>query len=132
MEGDAFAKVEGQGVSEELWAEITAYADENGITGGNYKKLNLPFERRMQGEDAAVRERMVQGIEDFVHHLLVDVFNAADTAPIAYDLIIKAGSYDLGPKVERFEDPAEWTEEKIKAKAAEIDTDKGPEGDWDD
>ncbi len=132
MDGDRFAKVPGRGLNDELWEEMVAYADENNIKGGNYKKLNLIFERRWQGQDEAARERMARGVEDFVFDLLVNVFNAKDTAPIAYDLILEAGSYDLGPKAERFEDPAEWTEEKIKARAAEIDTDKGPAGDFDD
>ena len=60
------------------------------------------------------------------------MFNAADTAPLAMDIICKAGSYDLGPKVEKFEDAAEWTEEKIKARAKQMDTDKGPHGNFDD
>jgi len=132
MDGDRFAKVPGEGVDDELWEEMVAYADAAGISGGDYKKLNLPFERRWQGQNPATRNRMAKAVEDFVHYLLVDVFNAADTAPIAYDLILKANSYDLGPKVEQFEDPAEWTEEKIKARAAAMDTDKGPEGDFDD
>ncbi|WP_419786935.1 class II fructose-bisphosphate aldolase [Pseudodesulfovibrio sp.] len=127
-----FDKVPGEGLDDALWTEMVEYADANGITGGNYKKLNLPFERRWLGQDAAVRERMAGAVEDFVHHLLVNVFNAADTAPIAMDIICKAGSYDLGPKVEKFEDAAEWTEEKIKARAAAMDTDKGPHGNFDD
>jgi len=132
MDGDRFAKVPGEGLSDELWEEMVEYADANGIKGGDYKKLNLPFERRWQGQNAAVRDRMAKAVEDFVHYLLVDVFNAADTAPIAYDLLLKAGSYDLGHKVEKFEDQADWTEDKIKAMAAEMDTDKGPAGDFDD
>nr|WP_321255358.1 class II fructose-bisphosphate aldolase [uncultured Pseudodesulfovibrio sp.] len=132
MDGDHFAKVAGTGVDDALWDEMVAYADENGISGGNYKKLNLVFERRWQGQNQAIRQRMADNVEGFVYDLLVNVFNAQDTAPIAYDLILEAGSYDLGPKVEQFEDPAEWTEDKIKAMAAEIDTDKGPEGDFDD
>ncbi|CCH49975.1 class II fructose-bisphosphate aldolase [Pseudodesulfovibrio piezophilus] len=127
-----FDKVSGEGLQDALWNEMVDYADANGISGGNYKKLNLPFERRWQGQDMATRERMSTAVENFVYHLLTDVFNAADTADIAYDIILEAGSHDLGPKAERIEDPAEWTEEKIKAKAAEIDTDKGPKGDFDD
>ncbi|AMK10718.1 MAG: class II fructose-bisphosphate aldolase [Pseudodesulfovibrio sp.] len=132
MDGDRFAKVSGQGVEDALWDEMVAYADANGIKGGNYKKLNLVFERRWQGQAEAVRNRMSGAVMDFVYDLLVNVFNAKDTAPIACDLILEAGSYDLGPKAERFEDPAQWTEEKIKAMAAEIDTDKGPKGNFDD
>jgi len=131
-EDGRFDKVTGEGLEDALWNEMVEYADANGISGGNYKKLNLPFERRWQGQPEAVRERMVDAVDGFVHHLLVDVFNAKDTADIACDLILKAGSYDLGAKVEQFEDPNEWTEEKIKALAAQIDTDKGPEGDFDD
>ena len=127
-----FDKVPDEGLDDALWAEMVAYADANKITGGNYKKLNLPFERRWLGQSVAVRERMAGAVEDFVHHLLVNVFNAADTAPIACDLIVKAGSYDLGPKVAKFEDAADWTEDKIKARAAAMDTDKGPQGHFDD
>jgi len=132
MENGEFAKISGKGVTDALWAEMTDYANANNIKGGDYKKLNLPFERRMQGQDPATRASMVDEVEKFVHHLLVDVFNAEGTADIACDLILEAGSHDLGLKAERIEDPADWTEEKIKALAAEIDTDKGPEGDFDD
>ncbi len=132
MTDGKFDKVSGDGLSDALWKEMVDYADGQGFSGGDYKKLNLPFERRWQGQDGADRERMVDAVEGFVHHLLVDVFNAKDTADIACDLILKAGSYNLGAKVEKFEDVSEWTEEKIKARAAEMDTDKGPEGDFDD
>jgi len=49
--------------------------------------------------------------------MLVDVFNAEDTAPIALDAILEAGSCDPGPKVGRMDDPAEWTADKIREKA---------------
>ena len=75
---------------------------------------------------------MVKGVEDFVYELLTEVFNAADTAPLAIETILNAGSYDLGSKVGRIEDPTEWTESKIKERAARISTDKGPEGNFDD
>jgi len=127
-----FRKVPGEGVTEAMWKEMVAYADERGWTGGNYKKLNLPFETRLMGQPAEVRERMVRRVEDFVHTMLVDVFNAADTAPLAIEAILEAGSYDLGPKTGRIEDPDDWTGEKIRERAATLDTNKGPEGDYDD
>ena len=127
-----FVKMPGDGVTEEVWAEMVSYANDKGLKGGNYKKLNLPFENRLQGQPADVRQRMAKGVEDFVYDLLTNVFNARDTAPLAVDAIIKAGSYDLGPKCGRIEDPAEWTEAKIHEKAAAIDSDKGPEGDFED
>jgi len=127
-----FVKMPDEGATEELWAQMVAYADSKGIKGGNYKKLNLPFENKLQGLPREIRERMVKGVEDFVYQLLSNVFNARDTAPLAIEAILKAGSYDVGPKVTRLEDPAEWTETKIHERAASIAGKKGPEGDFDD
>ena len=128
----AFVKVAGEGMTEEMWAEMVEYANSQGIKGGNYKKLNLPFENRLLGLSAEVRERMSRRVEEFVHGLLTEVFNAKDTAPLAIDAILEAGSYDLGPKASRIEDPAEWTESKIRVAASKLDSDKGAEGDFDD
>ena len=128
----AFVKVVGEGLSEELWQEMKTYADEQGLSGGNYKKLNIIFENKIMGQPAAIRERMTRRVEDFVYTMLVEVFNAGDTARYAVDAILEAGSYDMGPKTGRIESPEEWTREKIRARAAELDTDKGPAGDFDD
>ncbi len=127
-----FIKVPDAGVTEEMWARMKAYADDAGIKGGNYKKLNLPFENHLQGQPAEVKARMVKRVEDFVYNMLTDVFNATDTAQIAIEAIIAAGSHDPGAKASRSEDPAQWTPEKIAEKAAGIESDKGPEGDFDD
>ncbi|PID74758.1 MAG: ketose-bisphosphate aldolase [Desulfobacterales bacterium] len=127
-----FIKVEGQGVTEEIWASMTAYAAEQGWTGGNYKKLNLPFESLILSQPADVRERMVGLVDDFVYKMLTDVFNAAGTGTIAKELIMKAGSYDLGPKAAKIENEADWTKELIIERAQTLDVDKGPEGDFDD
>ncbi len=127
-----FIKEPGKGVTEELWQEMKAYAEERGWKGGAYKKLNLPFENKIMGQPEEIRQRMADGVEEFTYNLLANVFNAADTAPIAMDVIVEAGSYDVGPKASRIEDPAEWTPEKIREKAALITSDKGPEGDFDD
>lgn len=131
-EQGAFIKVEGEGLSEELWQEMKSHAESQGWSGGNYKKLNIIFENKIMGQPAAVRERMTRRVEDFVYTMLVEVFNAGDTARYAVDAILEAGSYDMGPKTGRIESPDEWTEDKIRARAAELDTDKGPEGDFDD
>jgi fructose/tagatose bisphosphate aldolase len=127
-----FIKVKGQGVREDTWQKMTAYAAEQGWKGGNYKKLNLPFENLLLAQERAVRERMSKGVEEFVYNLLTDVFNADGTGTIARELILKANSYDLGPKGRQIEDPADWTREKIIDRAKTLDVDKGPEGDFDD
>ena len=127
-----FIKKPDQGVTDAVWSEMVAFAGERGLTGGNYKKLNLPFENRLFGLPSQIRERMAKGVEDFVYGLLVEVFNARDTAPLAIDAILEADNYDLKPKGTRMEDPAEWTENKIRERAAGLSSDKGPEGDFDD
>ena len=58
--------------------------------------------------------------------------NARDTAPLAIQEILKAGSYDAGPKGSLLEDPAHWTKERIVERAKSIVSDKGPEGNFED
>jgi fructose-bisphosphate aldolase, class II len=127
-----FIKVEGEGVTEELWAEMVAYAEERGWKKGNYKNLNLPFEAKLCAQPKEIRDRMSRRVEDFAYGMMSEVFNAQDTAPLAVEAILAAGSDDLGPKTGRIEDPAEWTDEKIVERAKTLDGDKGGEGDFDD
>ena len=127
-----FIKVKDEGVTEAVWSEMVSYAQEQGWQGGNYKKLNLPFENKLLGQPADIRNRMASRVEDFIYNMLVNVLNTSDTAPLAVAAILDAGSYDANPKADRIEDPAEWTPEKIVTRAAGIESNKGPEGDFDD
>ena len=127
-----FIKVRDQGATEEMWARMRAYAEDQGWKGGNYKKLNRPFESKLLGQPKDVRDRMAKRVEDFVYNMLVNVFNARDTADLAVEAILKAGGCDPGPKAEQIEDPGQWTSEKIIERAKTIESDKGPEGDFDD
>ena len=131
-ENGEFVKVSEDGMSDRMWDEMVAYAKSQGLKGGNYKKLNLPFENKLLSLPRDIRERMAKGVEEFVYDLLTNVFNARDTAPLAIEAIIEAGSHDLGPKGTRIEDPAEWTEDKIHERAASLNADKGPAGDFED
>jgi len=131
-ENEDFIKLKNEGMTEEIWQKMTAYADAHGLKKGNYKKINLPFENHLLAQPIEIRKRMARRIENFVYNLLVNVFNSKDTADFAIDAIIKAGSHDPGPKGTRIEQPEEWTPEKIAARAAAIESDKGPDGDFDD
>ena len=111
---------------------MTSYAHEKGLKKGDYKRLNLPFESKIMAQTAEVRERMIKRIEDFAYNLLIDVFNAKDSADIAIQTIIEKNSHDMGPKYQKTQNPKDWTPEKIKEKASLIDSDKGPDGDFDD
>ena len=127
-----FIKVAGQGVTEEMWDEMVSYAQSKEIKGGNYKKLNLPFENKLLGQPQAVRDRMAKQVEDFAYNMMVNVFNAEDTAPLAVEEILAAGSYDPGPKADRIEAAADWTPDKIVERAKTIEGSGGPSGDFDD
>jgi fructose-bisphosphate aldolase, class II len=127
-----FIKVKGEGVSEELWGQMVAYADSKGWKGGNYKSLNLAFENKIMGQPKNIRDRMAKRVEDFVYNMIVNVFNGRDSAAIAVQKMLDAGSYDPGTKVGRLEDPSEWTFEKISSRAAAITSDKGAKGNFDD
>jgi fructose-bisphosphate aldolase class II len=131
-ENGSFKKVKGKGVTEELWAEMVAYAEAKGWKKGDYKNLNLPFENKLLAQPLEVRERMARDVEDFAYRMMTEVLNGSDTAPLALEAILKAGSYDVGPKVGRIENESEWTDEMIVAKAGLIGGDKGPSGNFDD
>jgi fructose-bisphosphate aldolase class II len=130
--GGNFIKVIDAGVTEPMWAEIVAYARSKGLKAGDYKNLNIVFENKLLGQTRNVRDRMVKRVEDFVYHMIVEVFNSENTAPLAIKAILEAGSYDVGPKAERIENPADWTTEQIVKKASKITTHKGPKGNFDD
>jgi len=127
-----FIKMKDRGILDEVWQQMTEYAASQGLKGNDYKKLNRPFEPVLLGQPREVRERMIDAVADFAYDLIVNVFNGKDTAPLAMEDILSAGSYDPGPKAERIENPAEWTAERIREKAKHISSDKGPEGDFDD
>ncbi len=131
-ENGDFQKVEGKGVSEEMWQTMVDYANDKGYDNGGYKNLNLAFENKLHGQPTEIKERMCQGVADFVYDLLVHVFNAKDSADYCIEAIVKANSYDPGPKANKIESATDWTHEKIIEKAALLDTDKGPDGDFDD
>lgn len=127
-----FIKVKDEGIAENVWQEMLAYAEKNGLKGGNFKKLNLIFENKLLGQPSAIRNRMAGRVEDFIYNMLVNVFNSENSAPLVIDTIIKTGTYDPGPKMERIENPDDWTAEKIAEKAKLISSDKGPQGNFED
>jgi fructose-bisphosphate aldolase class II len=131
-EGGNLKKVRGEGVAEEMWQQMTAFAETKGWKTGDYKKLNLPFETRLLGQPRDIRERMCRRVEDFVYTMLMEVFYAGGSGTLARELICEAGSYDLGPKVGQIEDPAQWTREMIVERARTLDVNKGTEGHFDD
>ena len=120
------------GVMESTWEAMTAYADSKNIKKNDYKKLNLPFENTLLAQPREIRERMISAVTDFAYQMIVNVFQAGDTADHAIDIINQADSYDIGPKATRIESPDNWTTDKIRERAKLLTEDKGPEGNFDD
>jgi fructose-bisphosphate aldolase class II len=127
-----FSKVKEEGVTEEMWAEMVAYAQSKNWKKGDYKNLSLPFENKLLGQPKEIRDRMAKEVEGFAYKMMTEVFNSQNTAPLAIEAILKAGSYDLGPKVTQMESPSEWTEDKITERASRLGDDKGSAGKFDD
>lgn len=127
-----FIKQSDKGMNQQTWDKMLAAADRQKLKAGDFKKLNLPFENVFLAQPKEIRDRMAKGVEDFVFNMLVNVFNAQDTAPIAIEEIIKTGSPDPGPKCTRIEQPEDWTKEEIVRKGGLIQTDKGVTGNFDD
>ncbi len=127
-----FIKQPDKGVTQDMWDQMCAYAAAHNLKGGNFKKLNLPFESRLLAQPRDIRHRMAKGVEDFVYTLLTEVFNAQDTADIVIHHILETNSPSPGSKAKKIESSAEWTRERIGEKTANLKTDKGPEGNFDD
>jgi fructose-bisphosphate aldolase, class II len=128
----AFIKLDDQGVTKQMWGQMVSHAQSKGWKPGDYKKLNLPFENKLQSQPRDARDRMADRVENFVYSMLINVFNAQDTAPLVIDAILKAQSHDPGPKAVRRENPDDWTPPKIIDRAKGIESDKGEIGDFDD
>ena len=119
-------------MTEQMWAEMVAFANTKGYKGGDFKKLNLPFENKLLGQPLQIRNRMIKRVEDFIYNMLVNVFNARNTASLAIERILDTGSYRAKPKAKRIEDPQNWTPGLIRQRGVQIGSKKGPAGDFDD
>ena len=125
-------KIKGKGLPEDIWKEMSEYAEKNQIKGNDFKKLNRPFENKLMGIEREIKEEMVQRDEDLAYDYIVNVFNAKDTADFVVEEILEKGGHDPGPKAKRIENPEDWTKEKIIEKAKLISSDKGPDGNFDE
>jgi fructose-bisphosphate aldolase, class II len=127
-----FTKRPEEGMTEELWAEMVAYAEGKGWKKGDYKNLNLPFENKLLAQPAPIRDRMSKRVEEFSHKMMTEVLNSGNTAQLAVDVLLEADSYDVGPKGNVLENPADWTTEHIIERAKNLSTNKGPGGNFED
>jgi len=131
-DGGNFIRVPGEGVTDEIWAEMVTYAANKGWKKEDYKKLNLPFADKLLALPIDVRERMVRGVEDFAFFLITNVFHSQDTAPLAIEVISSEKSCVLGPKGTQIELLENWTHDKIIERSQGLNSNKKSEGNFDD
>lgn len=103
-----FIKVEGEGVSDKLWAEMMGYAAEQGWSGGNIKKLNKVFEAKILAQPQEIKDRMVKRIKDFMTPMMIEVFNSQNSADLVRDGIIENNSPLMKRNVQVIENANEW------------------------
>jgi len=64
--------------------------------------------------------------------MMTNVLNTGNTANLAIDAVLEAGSFDAGTKAQRLDDPSDWTPGKIAERAAAGQQNPGAKGDFDD
>ena len=74
---------------------------------------------------------MAKAVEEFAYKMMTEVLNRRDTAELGIEALLKAGSYDLGPKGKQIEKPEEWTKDKIIERGKGLGA-KGSAGNFDD
>ena len=128
-----FIKVKGEGVTEEMWAEVVAYADEQGLEEGRLQEPQPPVREQVPGPARRDPRADGQRVEDFAYKMMTEVLNAAGhrAARRRGDPRRRAPTTS-GPRSDGIEDPAEWTDAKIVEKAKSLDSDKGAAGNFDD
>jgi GNAT superfamily N-acetyltransferase len=130
MEGGAYAKDPGKGISRELWEEMVAWADAKGYkrNSGDYKNANLPFNDKILSLDKKYIDRILEETEEWALRFF-KAFNSEGTGTMLMEQVIKRGDHNGAPRVKIVGDRDNYTREK----APDFQKQKeGPEGDFSD
>ncbi len=132
-ENKNFIKLEDKGVSAEAWKYMVDLANEKGWKGGDYKKLNLLIQKRLEEQSPEIQARMAGDVEEFVANLLKNVFSADGTANYALDAILETKSQEINHFNKIIEDSNTWTDEYIKVEGKKLfEVQEVVEGNFDD
>ena len=111
-----FDKDPNAGVTMDVWNKMLAMEG----FGFAFQQVGKPTYEIMAKQPEDVQERMIQAVEDQVYAYLVNVFNAANTAPLAVKAILDANGYAIPARASVIEDPAKWTDEYIKTEGDKL------------
>lgn len=98
-EGGSYIKESDRGISEKLWQEIVAYADEQGMSrkSGDYKKLNLPFHGKILAEPDYIVDRIVDEVADWGKRF-IRAFGGEGTAEKVAEVMARRPDHNAAPE----------------------------------
>ena len=98
-ENGAWVKRPDRGIPVELWREMTACAESQGMPGnsGDYKKLNLPFHHKIMAVGPEYRDRIVDETEKWALKFF-EAFNSVGTGSRLVEMVADRGDWNSSPE----------------------------------
>lgn len=116
IEEDSYVKEKDRGVTEALWREIVAWADDQGISrkGGDYKKANKPFHDPIMSLPEPVLERIVAETEEWAIRY-IKAFRAEGLAEVLLETVSRRADENAAPERAILNPRSAFTREKALA-----------------
>jgi len=97
-ENGRWVKRPDRGIPTELWNEMAAHANAQGMPGnsGDYKKLNLPFHHRIMAVGDEYRTRIINETEKWALRFF-DAFNSVGTGSKLVDAVVERDDWNSAP-----------------------------------
>ena len=113
IEGDSYVKEKDRGITEGLWREVVAWADDQGMNrkSGDYKKANKPFHDRVMALPEPVQERIVTETEEWACRY-IKAFKAEGLADVLMETVSKRLDENASPERKILNPRNEFTREK--------------------
>ena len=113
IEGDSYVKEKDRGITEGLWREVVAWADDQGMNrkSGDYKKANKPFHDRVMALPEPVQERIVAETEEWACRY-IKAFKAEGLADVLMETVSKRLDENASPERKILNPRNEFTREK--------------------
>ena len=99
IEGGTYVKESDRGISTELWNELVAWCDAQGMSrkSGDYKKANLPFHEKILAEQPKIIDRIVDEIAHWGDRYIV-AFGGEDSAEKVMEVMSRRPDHNAAPE----------------------------------
>jgi len=113
IEGDSYIKDTDRGITEGLWRELVAWADDQGMSrkSGDYKKANKPFHDRIMALPEPVQERIVAETEEWACRY-IKAFRAEGLADVLMETVSRRPDENAAPERKILNPRNEFSREK--------------------